>query len=303
MTHFHNVSLLGGPGVLSYGAGLKLYTIHEYWLLCPMHVLFRNNREPCEVKQCIRCSLHFHRPPQLWRYTNLIHQALQRIDAFLAPTEFTRALHLASGLPMYIETLPNFHDAWEPAPEDIPPAGRPFFLYVGRLEKLKGIHTLLPAFRSYPGADLLIAGEGSEAASLHQAARGISNIVFLGKVGREHLAHYYRSAIAVLVPSLGMEVFPLVILEALAAHTPLIARARGPLQEIVESSGCGLLFRKDSELPGLLARMQNQPAERARMGEAGYTKWCAEWTSEAHLTRYLALIERLRAAKASGLRH
>ena len=39
--HFHNISLVGGPAVLGYGAGIKLYTTHEYWLVCPTHVLFR----------------------------------------------------------------------------------------------------------------------------------------------------------------------------------------------------------------------------------------------------------------------
>src|SRR6478609_2367368 len=35
--HFHNPSLLGGPGLLSYGRGVKLFTLNEYWLVCPMH--------------------------------------------------------------------------------------------------------------------------------------------------------------------------------------------------------------------------------------------------------------------------
>ncbi len=45
--HFHNISLVGGPGVLRYGRGIKLYTTHEHWLICPMHVLWKYNRELC----------------------------------------------------------------------------------------------------------------------------------------------------------------------------------------------------------------------------------------------------------------
>jgi glycosyltransferase involved in cell wall biosynthesis len=45
--HFHNPSLVGGPGVLSYGDAVKLFTLNEYWLVCPMHVLMRYNRAPC----------------------------------------------------------------------------------------------------------------------------------------------------------------------------------------------------------------------------------------------------------------
>src|SRR5262245_28441946 len=67
--HFHNVSLMGGPGVLRLGAGVKLYTAHEYWLVCPTHVLFAFGREACTEKKCLACTLHSRRPPQLWRYT------------------------------------------------------------------------------------------------------------------------------------------------------------------------------------------------------------------------------------------
>src|SRR5205085_3718937 len=40
---FHNVSLVGGPGLLRYGKGLKLYEAHEHWLVCETHVLWQDN--------------------------------------------------------------------------------------------------------------------------------------------------------------------------------------------------------------------------------------------------------------------
>ena len=46
VVQFNNVSLVGGPGLLSYGAGaIRLYEAHEHWLVCPTHVLWRHNRE------------------------------------------------------------------------------------------------------------------------------------------------------------------------------------------------------------------------------------------------------------------
>ena len=48
VVHFHNVSLIGGPGVLRLGEGVKLYTMHEYWLVCPTHALFKFQRAACE---------------------------------------------------------------------------------------------------------------------------------------------------------------------------------------------------------------------------------------------------------------
>ena len=54
----NNISLVGGPGVLSLGAGLKIYEAHEHWLVCPTHVLWRHNRELCDARQCLRCVLN-----------------------------------------------------------------------------------------------------------------------------------------------------------------------------------------------------------------------------------------------------
>ncbi len=53
-----------------------------------------------------------------------------------------------------------------------PPQERPYFLFVGRLEKIKGLDDVIPVFRDYPGADLLIAGDGEYAAHLRALAAG-----------------------------------------------------------------------------------------------------------------------------------
>jgi glycosyltransferase involved in cell wall biosynthesis len=55
--HYHNVSLVGGPGILGMGRGIKLYTAHEHWLVCPTHVLWRHNREVCTGRECLRCVI------------------------------------------------------------------------------------------------------------------------------------------------------------------------------------------------------------------------------------------------------
>ncbi len=64
--HYHNMSLIGIKA-LSYGSAIKLYTTHEHWLVCPMHVLWKFNREVCTKKRCTMCQLAGKRPPQLWR--------------------------------------------------------------------------------------------------------------------------------------------------------------------------------------------------------------------------------------------
>ena len=71
VVNFHNVSLIGGPGLLKYGSGVKLYMAHEHWLVCPSHVLWRHNKELCTGRECVRCQLTYRRPPQLWLHSDI----------------------------------------------------------------------------------------------------------------------------------------------------------------------------------------------------------------------------------------
>ncbi len=59
--HYHNISLVGGPGIMVHGSGLKIYTAHEHWLVCPTHILWRHQREICTGKECLRCAMHYRR--------------------------------------------------------------------------------------------------------------------------------------------------------------------------------------------------------------------------------------------------
>jgi hypothetical protein len=57
VVHFHNISLVGGPGVLLLGnAPVRLYTIHEHWLLCPTHVFWKEKNRLCDVKTSFTCQ-------------------------------------------------------------------------------------------------------------------------------------------------------------------------------------------------------------------------------------------------------
>jgi len=305
--HFHNISLIGGPMVLRYGTGVKLYTLHEHWLFCPTHVLFKFNREACVKPSCLRCLLSFRRPPQLWRYTPMLAAALRHVDAFLAPSEFTLQRHRAAGLDIPLIHLPPFVN--ESAQEKmlggdakvsaLPP--RPFFLFVGRLEKLKGLQTLIPVFRDYAHASLLVAGDGTYAEPLKQLAAGNERVHFLGQLTPSQLRCVYARAIALLVPSLTFETFGQVIIEAFASHTPVIVRDLGPLPEIVAESGGGFIYRDTSGLLEAMARLQSDPATRNACGEAGYRAYRMQWAEEVHYKHYIQLIAELQARKRESV--
>ncbi|MCA1554313.1 MAG: glycosyltransferase family 4 protein, partial [Chloroflexi bacterium] len=210
--HFHNISLIGS-GALAYGDTVKLQTLHEHWLICPMHVLWKFDREVCTQRECLRCTLYGRRPPQWWRYTGQLRRDLAHVDQFISPSRFTRRKHLESGMDLPIEVLPYFLPRNDAPVSDASPHPRPYFLFVGRLVKIKGAQTLFTIFKHYLRADLIIAGEGEYEPTLRQLARDLPNVKFIGAQPYNALRAYYRHAIATLMPSICYEVFGIVLLE------------------------------------------------------------------------------------------
>ncbi len=300
--HFHNVSLIG-PGAFAYGNGLKLQTLHEHWLLCPLHVLWKFDREVCTHRQCLPCTIHGRRPPQWWRYTPFLDRQLEHIDQFISPSRFTRDKHLEMGLALPITVLPYFLPrAAEAEHASTTPHLRPYFLFVGRLVKIKGLQTLFPIFKNYPQADLIVAGEGDYESTLRELARDLPNVKFIGAQPQAQLREFYRHAIAVIMPSICYEVFGIVLIEAFAVKTPVIVRALGGMPEAVEDSSGGFVYHDDAELVQAMTRLQNDAALRRALGENGYAAYQRLWNEEAHLAKYFALIEEVSARKGKRVR-
>lgn len=304
--HYHNTSLFG-PRVLQlqpdYRDFIKLYTTHEHWLVCPMHVLWKNNERLCDKPDCFRCTLKFHRPPQWWRYTPLLEKCLEEIDTFVSPSRFTRRMHHERGFKPPMSVVPYFvpEQALASTLPTVSPHPRPYFLFVGRLEKIKGVETLFPIFRRYEHADLLIAGAGTHEAALRQQASGMANVHFLGPLPQERLRDLYRHAIALLVPSICYEVLGIIILESYLQRTPVIARDLGGLSEVVEEGQGGILYRSDDELLAAMERLRTDGALRAQLGTRGRDSWQRRWSEEAHLQMYFDVLEETARRKLGGV--
>lgn len=296
---FHNISLVGGPGLLQAGDALKLYMAHEHWLVCPSHVLWRHNREACTGRQCLRCVFSYRRPPQLWRYTGYLERQLHHVDTFIAMSEFSRNKHREMGFPRDMEVVNYFlpdvsHNFTE---QDTMPQERPYFLFVGRLERIKGLDDVIPVFRNYADADLIIAGDGEHADTLKKLATGIPNVKFLGRLASDELDRYYKGALALLVPSAGFETFGIVLIEAFRQATPVIARRIGPLPEIVERCGGGELFSGPEELIRAMRRFQSEPEARRKAARCAYEGFVKYWSESAVLPQYLDVVRKTASLK------
>jgi glycosyltransferase involved in cell wall biosynthesis len=166
----------------------------------------------------------------------------------------------------------------------------PFFLFVGRLEKLKGLQSLIPVFRRFLKAKLFIAGTGSYELFLRRLAGDSDNIRFLGHLSEQQLRTVYRQATALLVPSLCFEIFALVILEAFREQIPVVVRNLGGMPELIKESGGGCIYNTEDELINVLYRLVDDPSYRNELGYHGYKTYKQKWTEEAHLKRYFDLI-------------
>ncbi len=300
VVHFHNPSLLGGPGALGMGSGLRVFTATEHWLLCPTHVLFRYGREVCTERTCWRCTIQHRRPPQLWRSTTLLERSVKELDLLVCPSRFTADLHRKAFPTTPIEVLPLFFGPdpdrlADPRAYDHP---RPYVLYAGRLEPIKGVETLIEAFAGVRGADLLIAGDGSRAEALRAQAAGWPSIRFLGRVPHDEALALSRGALALVVPSAGYESFGGVAVEAMAFGTPVVVRALGPLPELV-SDGGGFTFTTAADLTNVLQRLIDTPGDARRAGEEARRTYEARWTDASLFGGYFDLLAA--AAERRGL--
>ena len=302
VVHFHNISLLG-PGILRYAPPnphcVKLYTTHEHWLVCPMHVLWKFGERACEKPDCLACTLRGRRPPQLWRYTGALPRAAAHVHRFLSPSRFTARMHAERGFPYPVETLPYFldrtDDDWRnPAPR---PHDQPYFLFVGRLERIKGLHTLIDAWNEGMPYHLLIAGAGSAEDALRRQAAANPRIRFLGPQSQQALAALYTHAVATIVPSVTYETFGMILIESFARKTPVIVRDLGALPEVVHQSGGGFVYRDNRELLSSARRIAQSPALRAGLGEKGYQEFLRSWSRQAHLACYARHINEIRRAQ------
>jgi glycosyltransferase involved in cell wall biosynthesis len=234
-----------------------------------------------------------------------LEAAVRHVDAFITPSRFSKDRHYEMGLDVPIVHLPYFVPTAETAsltsvgavgevPEE------PYFLFVGRLEKLKGLQTLIPVFRHYSKAQLLIAGTGGYEPRLRQLAEGSVNIRFLGYLSGRQLQALYRQAVAVIVPSICFDVFALVTIEAFRQKTPAIVRNMGGMPEIIEASGGGFVYETEEELVAAMDQLVANPSYRRELGLRGYQAYQRKWTAEAHLKRYFALISEIALSKGIG---
>jgi D-inositol-3-phosphate glycosyltransferase len=225
-------------------------------------------------------------------------QVLESADRIIAatPAELSQLQWLYQANPTKIHVIPPGVDLsrFYPIPVDeakeyigIHTCDR-MLLFVGRIEPLKGIDTLIEAIAAI-GSSSLVAGSpfcliviggdaaddpdfmSAEMARLYELRDkfGLDDrITFLGKRSQDTLPYYYSAAEAVVVPS-QYESFGMVALEAMACGTPVVASQVGGLAFLVQDGVTGYTVPSDEPdaLAGKLTKLLSDTALRTQMGD------------------------------------
>jgi phosphatidylinositol alpha-mannosyltransferase len=172
------------------------------------------------------------------------------------------------------------------------PATRPAVLFLGRHEPRKGLAVLLDAWEGIDrDAELWVLGSGPQSDEL-RARRGPS-VLWRGSVTDDERNARLRGATVFCAPSVRGESFGIVLLEAMAASTPIVASSIEGYSNVARADRDALLVPPgDVEaLRAALRRLLDEPSLRARLVASGHER-AAEFSMATLAARYVELYER-----------
>ena len=174
----------------------------------------------------------------------------------------------------------------------------PTIFFIGRHEPRKGLDVLLAAMTDLPpNVRLWIAGDGPDTELLRARVAGDVRIEWLGRISDEERASRMRGADVFCAPSLRGESFGVVLLEAMAADTPVVASDLPGYSNVARAGRDALLVPPgDADaLAAALRRVLTDPV-RARAlvvsGEQRAAEFSMEHLAEEYLQRYRRIAAR-----------
>lgn len=277
-----------------------IWTLHEYTPICPEST-FISHGKICELcfggafYHCItnKCKKGALPASTVAAAENYVHRYLnyyQYVDYYLCPSQFLyekfrsfnffpeKLVQLYHGYNYTeIETVleqmakPDNHKVYIPEnsnSETLSPAK--YIIFVGRLEQIKGTHTLLAAMKANPGIHLKIVGHGTQEHELHAYAKinNLVNVTFMGKLNKAQTLEAIAGAEFLICPSEWYEVLGFTAVEAMALGKAVIGSAIGAIPEMVIPDHTGILFEPGNaqQLARAIASLFADPIKLKQMG-------------------------------------
>jgi glycogen(starch) synthase len=204
---------------------------------CPGHFMAGRHRE------CLRCNANqgWVASRKLWLLTFVRRFLCKRVSSNITPTAWLGGL---LQLPRVVAIPHGLEFISTPLQRSAPTSGPPVIAFQGRLVTTKGVHILFEAARTLLAEnrtfELLIIGDGPERAPLERLSeepplRGC--VRFAGRLAGTQLDTALADATVVVVPSLGGEVFGLVVAENMLRGLPVITSDLGAFLEVLGEGG------------------------------------------------------------------
>jgi glycosyltransferase involved in cell wall biosynthesis len=298
VVHLQNIHAHLTPSIVFAARRLGLpvvWTLHDYKLMCPnSHFRVDDTGELCEacrpgryhwaaVKRCKKDSLLASGMAALEAYAHWSSGLRSQVQCFLAPSRFLAGRLLDHGWPPdRVRHVPNFIAA----DASLSPRGAgSHFLFVGKLEALKGVDILLDAAEHVKGAPILLVGACDDPGLRERLGRLPANVRYLGPKTREEIDALLVDARALVLPSLCYENQPMTILEAFAAGVPVIGSCIGGIPELVAHKERGLLVEPGSalDLANAISQLDREPAKACEFGRAGHQYVVTHHSVAGHL--------------------
>lgn len=323
--HAHGLSRIVSPAPLVAARRMEVpvvMTFHDYHLYCAQSWGVTKGGEMCPgfSARCITGCRGgnggiFSLVSGLVRYLKgLLHRSVIRrcVQSYICPAR-SYAQRLAESLRLSREQvfhLPYFVEDAEIPLEKPPTDSKVQFLYIGRLTPEKGCELLVRAVSELVHGmqvtefHLAIVGSGPTLPALKELSESLqvaSYLSFLGSAPPESVGTFYKSAHAIIIPSLWLETGPLVALEAMKYGRAIIGSNLGGIAEIVEPDKTGTLFPPgdDLALARLMKDLISSPERLARWGTEGKNRLISRFGREQFYEGLCTVYDRVIAIELS----
>ncbi|MFC3561650.1 glycosyltransferase family 4 protein [Pedobacter jamesrossensis] len=258
-----------------------IWTLHDYTAICPESTFISNDKicEACKggkfynaiLNKCKKNSLLPSIAASAENYVHHLNGYYKDVDHFICPSVFSyekyKSFHFFEDKLHHLYHGYDFNGNINIQP--LQKAGEKYIVYVGRLEKIKGVHTLIKAMKANPGIPLKIIGYGTQEEELKKfvAENQLTNIEFTGKKSKEEVWTLINQAAFLVCPSEWYEVLGFTIVEAMLLGKPVIGSNIGAIPETVIDNQTGLLFNPgdETELANKINKLFNDDALIAKL--------------------------------------
>lgn len=259
IAHVHKLSNTLTPSIL-YELKKKdipvVQTLHDYRVVCPNYNMYNPNVfEVCEACRGNRYFNALRMKCQKSSYLVGLNIAIESylyhilgtynktIDLFISPSNFLMKKVIEFGIDeTRVVCIPHFVRCDQYIPKY---NNSHYIMYFGRIEKHKGVKTLVDAFKGMKNVRLYIVGEGTFRGELESYVKknNMQNVTFLGYRPEKELINLIRNCLFTVVPSEWYEPFGFTILESFALGKPVIGADIGGIPDLVKNGYTGILFR------------------------------------------------------------